>query len=122
MMRMVKHCHRLPRQDASSLETFEVRVDRALSNLIYLKMPLLIAGELDQMTRGPFQPQEFCFEIPPALVSFTGNCCWVYILRKYVSASISLMWIFCGVLVVCVLYLFWNWNALLCATYFFVAL
>jgi len=35
-MRMVKHCHRLPREvvDAPSLETFKVRLDRAMSNLI----------------------------------------------------------------------------------------
>jgi len=34
--RVVKHWHRLPRQvvDAPSLETFKVRLDRALSNLI----------------------------------------------------------------------------------------
>jgi len=35
-IRVVKHCHRLPREvvDASSLETFRVRLDGALSNLI----------------------------------------------------------------------------------------
>ena len=35
-MRVVKHWHRLPREvvDASSLETFRVGWDRALSNLI----------------------------------------------------------------------------------------
>ena len=35
-MRVVKHWHRLPREviDASSLETFKIRLDRALSNLI----------------------------------------------------------------------------------------
>jgi len=39
----------LPREvvDAPSLETFKVKLDRVLSNLIELKMPLLIAGELD---------------------------------------------------------------------------
>ena len=43
---MVKHWHRLPREvvDAPSLETFEVRLDGALSNLIELKMSLLTAG------------------------------------------------------------------------------
>ena len=48
-MRVVKHWHRLPREvvDAPSLETFKVRLDRALSNQIELKMSLLIAGELD---------------------------------------------------------------------------
>ncbi|KFQ14517.1 hypothetical protein N330_08811, partial [Leptosomus discolor] len=35
-MRVVKHWHRLPREvvDVPSLETFKVRLDRALSNLI----------------------------------------------------------------------------------------
>ncbi|KFW68012.1 hypothetical protein AS28_04549, partial [Pygoscelis adeliae] len=35
-MRVVKHWHRLPRElvDAPSLETFKVRLDGALSNLI----------------------------------------------------------------------------------------
>jgi len=48
-MRVVKHWHRLPKEvvDALSLETFKVRMDRALSNLIKLKMFLLIARELD---------------------------------------------------------------------------
>jgi len=36
MVKVVKHWHRLPRKvvDAPSLETFKVRLDRALSNLI----------------------------------------------------------------------------------------
>ena len=35
-MRVVKHWHGLPREvvEAPSLETFKIRVDRALSNLI----------------------------------------------------------------------------------------
>jgi len=46
---LVKHWHRLPRDlvDALSLETFKVRLDQALSNLMKLSMPLSIAGELD---------------------------------------------------------------------------
>jgi len=45
-----KPWHRLPREvvDAPSLETFQARLDGALSNLIQLKMSLLIAGELDK--------------------------------------------------------------------------
>jgi len=45
---MVKHWHRLPREvvDAPSLETFKVRLDEALNNLIQLKMSLLTAGRL----------------------------------------------------------------------------
>ncbi|KAK4830241.1 hypothetical protein QYF61_009308 [Mycteria americana] len=48
-MRVVKHWNRLPREvvDAPSLETLKVRLDRALSNLILLKMSLFIAGRLD---------------------------------------------------------------------------
>ena len=61
-MKVLKHQNRLPRDmvDASSLETFKVRLHEALSNLVQLKMSLLIAGELDQMTcEGPFQPKLF---------------------------------------------------------------
>jgi len=49
MMRVVKHRHRLPREvvDVPPLETFKGRLDGALSNLIKLKMSLLIAGVLD---------------------------------------------------------------------------
>ncbi|KAK4822200.1 hypothetical protein QYF61_011841 [Mycteria americana] len=48
-MRVVKRWHRLPREvvDAPSLEALKVRLDGALSNLIWLKMSLLIAGGLD---------------------------------------------------------------------------
>jgi len=48
-MRVVKQWHRLPREvvNAPCLETFKVRLDRALSNLIELKMSLLIGGRLD---------------------------------------------------------------------------
>jgi len=48
-MRVVKHWTRLPREvvGAPPLETFRIRLDGALSNLIYLKMSLLTAGLLD---------------------------------------------------------------------------
>jgi len=48
-MSVVKHWNRLPREviDAPSLETLKVRLARALSNLIQLKMSLLTAGRLD---------------------------------------------------------------------------
>ena len=48
-VRVVKHWHRLPREvvNAPSLETFKARLDGALSNLIWLKVSLLIAGGLD---------------------------------------------------------------------------
>ncbi|KAK4829892.1 hypothetical protein QYF61_007284 [Mycteria americana] len=61
-MRVVKHWNKLPREavDAPSLETFKVRLDRALSNLIQLKMSLLMEGELDLMAfKCPFQPKLF---------------------------------------------------------------
>jgi len=47
--RVMKHWNGLPREvvGAPSLETFKARLDRALSNLIELKMSLLIVGELD---------------------------------------------------------------------------
>jgi len=57
-LRVVRQWNRLPREMAHvpSLETFKARLDGALSNLIQLKMSLLIAGGLDQMTsKGPFQ-------------------------------------------------------------------
>jgi len=46
---VLKLWHRLPREvvDAPSLETFKIRLDGALSNLIQVKMSLLIAGGLD---------------------------------------------------------------------------
>jgi len=42
----VKHRNRLPREvvEVPSLETFKVRLDGALSNLMKLKMSLLAAG------------------------------------------------------------------------------
>jgi len=48
-MSVVKHWNRLPRGEvgAPSLEVFKVRLAGALSNLIELKMSLLIAGRLD---------------------------------------------------------------------------
>ena len=54
--------HRLPREvmDAPSLETFKVRLDRALSNPIGLYVSLFIAGQLVQMAfQGPFQMKQF---------------------------------------------------------------
>jgi len=58
-VRVVRHWHRLPREvvEAPSLETFKIRLDGALSNLIKLKMPLLTAGGLGWMAfKGPFNP------------------------------------------------------------------
>jgi len=57
-LRVVRHWHAVPSVvvDALFLETFKVRLDKSLGNLIYLWMSLFIAGELDYMTfNGPFQ-------------------------------------------------------------------
>jgi len=50
MIRVVKHWPRLPREvvEAPPLEPFQVRLDGALSNLIWLKMSLL-TGEPDDL-------------------------------------------------------------------------
>jgi len=55
-VRVVKPWHRLPRGvvDAPSLEAFKARLDGALSNLIQLKVSLLIAGG-DGWTRWPLK-------------------------------------------------------------------
>jgi len=47
-MRVVKHWNGLPREvvNAPSLETFQARLDRALSDLVWLKMSLLTAEGL----------------------------------------------------------------------------
>jgi len=47
-IKVAKHWHRLPRGvvDAQSLETFKAKLDRALSDLVYLKMSLLTARGL----------------------------------------------------------------------------
>jgi len=66
-MRVLKPGHRLPREvvNAPSLEMFKARLDGALSNLIHLKLFLVIAGGLGQMAlKGPFQPKPFY-----------GSCC-----------------------------------------------
>jgi len=48
-MRVMKRWDKLPREvvNVSSLETFKVRLDGALSNLIQLEMSLLVAGRVD---------------------------------------------------------------------------
>jgi len=45
-MRVVRHWKRLPRKvgNAPSLQTYKVRLDRALSNLIYLWVSQISAG------------------------------------------------------------------------------
>jgi len=48
-MRVVKHWHRLPREavDAPSVAVFKARLDGALSNLVWWKVSLLMAGGLE---------------------------------------------------------------------------
>jgi len=48
-VRVVRPWHRLPREavDAPSLEVFKARLDGALSNLVYWKLSLLMAGGLE---------------------------------------------------------------------------
>jgi len=60
---VVRYWSRLSRKvvDAPSLQTLKDRLDGALSNLIYLWVPLFVAGGLDQMVfKGPFQLKLFC--------------------------------------------------------------
>jgi len=47
-MKVVRPWHRLPREvvDAPSLGTFKARLDRSLSDLVWLKMSLLTAGRV----------------------------------------------------------------------------
>jgi len=49
MMRLVRHWNRLPREAMAvpSLEEFNARLDGALSNLVWWKMSLPMAGGLD---------------------------------------------------------------------------
>ena len=48
-VRVVRHRHRLPREvvDAPSLEGFKARLDGALSNLVWWKVSLPMAGGLE---------------------------------------------------------------------------
>ena len=48
-MRVVRHWNRLPREvvDAPSLEAFKARLDGALSNLVWWKVSLPMAGALE---------------------------------------------------------------------------
>ena len=50
MMRVVRHWNRLPREvvDAPSLEVFKARLDGALSNVVWWKMSLPMAGGLER--------------------------------------------------------------------------
>jgi len=61
-MRVVRHWNRLPREAvaAPSLAVFKARLAGALSNLVWWKVSLPIAGGLDKISfKGPFQPKAF---------------------------------------------------------------
>ena len=58
MIRVMRLWHKLPRElaDDPSLETFKVRLDGALRNLMELWVSLFTEGEMDQMaSKGAFQ-------------------------------------------------------------------
>lgn len=63
-LHMVKDWDKLPVElvNVPFPETFKVRLDWDLSNLIWLKMPLWsLQRELDKLTfKGPIQPKIFC--------------------------------------------------------------
>lgn len=59
IMRMVRYWNKLTEEyvDATSLELFKVRPDGALSNLIWQKMSLPMAGRLDLHVQRSFPTQ-----------------------------------------------------------------
>lgn len=62
MIRVVRHWYKLPREmvDISSLETFKIGLDGALSNVIWHYVPLFVAKKLDQVTiKGLFKLKRF---------------------------------------------------------------
>jgi len=61
-MRVVRHRHRLPRE---AVAVFKARLDGTLSNLVWWKVALPMAGEVDWMIlKGRFQPK------PSMILSF----------------------------------------------------
>jgi len=78
MMRVVKPWSKLPRLvvAAPSLGTPQARLDRALSDLIWVKMSLPMAEGLDQMTsKQPFQPKAFYDFHPAHPTTSSLRCC-----------------------------------------------
>lgn len=97
---MVKHCHRFPREvvDDLSLETFTVRWDGALRNLIKLKMSLLIAewGWTRWPLKAPSKPNWwFC----DSMLAEANNCifakCWWVVVKDtvWVTADAGLLYV-----------------------------
>ena len=69
----MRHWYRLPREvvDVPSLETFKVRLNRALSTWSSCRCPLFMAGELEPMAfRGPLQLKHFYDSM---ILSFYGG-------------------------------------------------
>ena len=61
-MRVVRHWHRLPGEAvaAPSLAVLKARLDGALSNLVWWKVSLLVAREVELVDlQGPSQPKPF---------------------------------------------------------------
>ena len=62
-LKVVMHWNGLPREAVAlpSLAVFKARLNGALSNLVWWKMSLSMAGrlKLDDVS-GPFQPKPFC--------------------------------------------------------------
>jgi len=61
-MRVVRPWHRLPREAGAvpSLAVFKARLDGALSNLVWWKVSLPMAGGWNEMIfKIPFQPKPF---------------------------------------------------------------
>lgn len=63
-MRRMKHKNGLPREavDAASLSTFKATLDRAVRNLVWWTVSLLIAEELDLITFNGFSPPKLCHD------------------------------------------------------------
>lgn len=79
MIGVVKQWHRLPRYmvDVQSMETFQVRMDRVVSSLIWLKMLLFPAGGLDWVVfKGPFQLKVFYESLASSFECPKGYILW----------------------------------------------
>jgi len=74
-MKVVRHQNRLPREavNACSLVVFKVRLDGALSNLVWWKGSRPMAGELE--LDGHFQPKPFYNKERHLLLAVV--LCWI---------------------------------------------
>jgi len=75
-MGVVRHWNRSPREAvaAPSLAVFKARLDGALSNLVWWKMSLLVAGGLEpDGLQGSFQPKPFYDSMILSVSGVTGT-------------------------------------------------